>query len=81
MIREVSDKSGIARARFTVAVSDDPTFARAEIVTAGDSPALTVPPAAIVIFAGIEKVFVVENGKAVEYFEYYDTAQVHAAVA
>jgi RND family efflux transporter MFP subunit len=44
------------------------SFARAEIVTAGDSPALTVPPAAIVTFAGIEKVFVVEDGKAVEKF-------------
>jgi multidrug efflux pump subunit AcrA (membrane-fusion protein) len=43
-------------------------FARAQIVTAGDSSALTIHPSALVTFAGIEKVFVVEGGKALEKF-------------
>lgn len=41
-------------------------FVRAEIVTNQTSTAVTVPPTAIVTFAGIDKVLVVENGKAVE---------------
>lgn len=41
-------------------------FARAEIVTLGDQPATTVPMEALVTFAGIEKVFLVEDGKAIE---------------
>jgi len=42
------------------------SFARAEIVTNDNSTALTVPSKAVVIFAGIEKVITVQNGKAVE---------------
>jgi RND family efflux transporter MFP subunit len=41
------------------------TFARADIVTAND-PAIVVPQEAIVMFAGIEKVLLVKNGKASE---------------
>lgn len=41
-------------------------FVRAEIITSDDRKSLSVPADAIVSFAGIEKVFVVENGKAVE---------------
>ena len=41
-------------------------FARAGIVTTGDVPALTIPGEALVTFAGIEKVFVVQDGLAVE---------------
>jgi RND family efflux transporter MFP subunit len=41
-------------------------FARAEIVTSTDQPALFVPAQAIVVFAGIEKVITVQDGKAVE---------------
>ena len=41
-------------------------FVRAEIVTDQTSSAATVPPSAIVTFAGIEKVITVEGGKAVE---------------
>jgi len=41
-------------------------FARAEIVTSTDQPALFVPAPAIVVFAGIEKVITVKDGKAVE---------------
>jgi RND family efflux transporter MFP subunit len=43
-------------------------FAQAEIVTAGEIPALTIPTNALVTFAGVEKVFVVESGKAAEKF-------------
>ena len=42
------------------------SFARAEIVTNDAKMALTVPNNAIVTFAGIEKVIVVQNGKALE---------------
>ena len=42
------------------------SFARADIVTSDSSMAVTVPSNAIVTFAGIEKVIVVQNGKAVE---------------
>jgi RND family efflux transporter MFP subunit len=41
-------------------------FVRAEIVTDQTSTAVTVPPGAIVTFAGIDKVILIENGKAVE---------------
>jgi len=41
-------------------------FVRAEIVTNQTSTAITVPANAIVTFAGIDKVLVVENGKATE---------------
>ena len=41
-------------------------FVRAEIVTDQTSTAVTVPTTAIVTFAGIDKVMVVENGKAME---------------
>jgi len=41
-------------------------FARAEIVTNDTSMAVTVPTKAVVTFAGIEKVIVVQNGKALE---------------
>jgi multidrug efflux pump subunit AcrA (membrane-fusion protein) len=41
-------------------------FARAEIVTNDSKMAVTVPNNAIVTFAGIEKVLVVQNGKALE---------------
>jgi len=41
-------------------------FARAEIVVESGQPALTVPPDALAVFAGVEKVFLEEGGKAVE---------------
>jgi RND family efflux transporter MFP subunit len=41
-------------------------FARAEVIVAADQPALFVPASAIVIFAGIEKVLTVREGRAVE---------------
>jgi len=41
-------------------------FARAEIVTHTDQPAVLVPASAIVTFAGIERVITVQDGKAVE---------------
>ena len=41
-------------------------FARAEIVTDDAKMAVTVPTNSIVTFAGIEKVLVVQNGKAME---------------
>lgn len=41
-------------------------FARAEIVTDDAKMAVTVPTNSIVTFAGIEKVIVVQNGKALE---------------
>jgi len=42
------------------------SFARAEIVSDDNSSALTVPATAIVTFAGIDKVILVQDGKAVE---------------
>lgn len=42
------------------------SFAHAEIVTNDAKMAVTVPNSAIVTFAGIEKVIVVQNGKALE---------------
>jgi membrane fusion protein, multidrug efflux system len=41
-------------------------FARAEIVIDDDAMAVTIPTKSIVTFAGIEKVVVVQNGKALE---------------
>lgn len=41
-------------------------FARAEIVVEADRTALLVPGAAIVTFAGVERVFVVSDGRAAE---------------
>lgn len=42
------------------------SFARADIVTSDTAQAVTVPSNAIITFAGIEKVIVVQNGKALE---------------
>lgn len=42
------------------------SFARAEIITSADLPVVFVPAAAIAQFAGIEKVFLVREGRAVE---------------
>jgi RND family efflux transporter MFP subunit len=41
-------------------------FARAEIVTVAEEPAVLVPASAVVTFAGIEKVLTVRDGRAVE---------------
>lgn len=41
-------------------------FVKAEIVTNQTASAVTVPPNAIVTFAGIDKVILIENGKALE---------------
>jgi RND family efflux transporter MFP subunit len=41
-------------------------FVRAEMITATDKTAVFVPASALVTFAGIEKVFVAENGKSLE---------------
>jgi RND family efflux transporter MFP subunit len=41
-------------------------FARADIVVAADQPTVFVPVSAIVVFAGIEKVLTVQDGRAVE---------------
>ena len=41
-------------------------FAKADIVLAGDLRVVTVPAAAIVTFAGVEKVLTVDQGRAVE---------------
>lgn len=42
------------------------SFARAEIVVEADRTAVTVPASTVVTFAGLEKVFGVKDGKAVE---------------
>ena len=42
------------------------SFAKAEIVTDSDTMALAVPVNSIVTFAGIDKVILIQNGKAVE---------------
>ena len=41
-------------------------FVRAEIVVAEKQPPLVIPRAALVTFAGIEKVFLAQSGKAAE---------------
>ncbi len=40
-------------------------FARGRIVIEDDDPAITVPPDAIASFAGVDRVFIVEDGEAV----------------
>jgi len=42
------------------------SFARAEIVLSADQPVILVPAPAIITFAGIEKVIIVKEGRAVE---------------
>ncbi|HKC25129.1 MAG TPA: efflux RND transporter periplasmic adaptor subunit [Thermoanaerobaculia bacterium] len=42
------------------------SFARAEIATDPGAPAVAVPASAVVVFAGLEKVITVKDGKAVE---------------
>jgi RND family efflux transporter MFP subunit len=42
------------------------SFARTEILVQSKSPAVTVAPEAIVVFAGLEKAFTVQGGKALE---------------
>ncbi|MFM8471067.1 MAG: efflux RND transporter periplasmic adaptor subunit, partial [Limisphaerales bacterium] len=42
------------------------TFSRADIVLAEAEPAVAVPKDALITFAGIEKIFLVKEGKAVE---------------
>jgi RND family efflux transporter MFP subunit len=42
------------------------SFARAEIVTDSGQPVLTVPAGAIIVFAGVEKVLVVRDGRTAE---------------
>lgn len=41
-------------------------FAKSQLITSANAPAVMVPQRAIVTAAGLSKVFVVENGKAVE---------------
>jgi RND family efflux transporter MFP subunit len=41
-------------------------FAKAQLITAKDAPALMVPQRAVVAAAGLTKVFVIENGSAIE---------------
>jgi RND family efflux transporter MFP subunit len=41
-------------------------FARVEVVTQVDQPMVTVPASAVVVFAGVEKVMSVKDGKSVE---------------
>jgi RND family efflux transporter MFP subunit len=41
-------------------------FARADIVINENAPAIFVPASAVVNFAGLQKIFVIESGKAVE---------------
>jgi RND family efflux transporter MFP subunit len=41
-------------------------FARAEIVTEAGQPVVTVPASAVIVFAGVEKVLVVREGKTAE---------------
>ena len=42
------------------------SFARAEIVSNDNAPALSVPATAIISFAGVDKVILVQDGKALE---------------
>jgi RND family efflux transporter MFP subunit len=41
-------------------------FAKSRLITSANSPAVMVPQSAVVTVAGLSKVFVIENGKAVE---------------
>ncbi len=54
---EVPNERGVLRAG---------AFARAEIVTEAAQPVVTVPTSALVVFAGVEKVLVVRDGKTAE---------------
>jgi len=54
---EVPNPSGVLRPG---------SFARAEIVTTSDLPTIFVPVASIVTFAGMDRVFTVREGRAVE---------------
>jgi membrane fusion protein, multidrug efflux system len=54
---EVPNQSGVLRPG---------SFSRAEIVVAADQPAIFVPTSSIVVFAGIEKVLTIKEGKALE---------------
>ena len=42
------------------------SFARVEIVTDTGQPVVTVPASAIIVFAGVEKVLVVREGRTAE---------------
>jgi RND family efflux transporter MFP subunit len=42
------------------------SFAKATIQTSSNNSAITVPPAAVVTFAGIQKVFTIKDGRAIE---------------
>ena len=42
------------------------SFAKAEIVVGTDQPAVFVPPSSVVVFAGIEKVLSVKDGRSIE---------------
>jgi RND family efflux transporter MFP subunit len=42
------------------------SFAKASVQTSSNNSAITVPPSAVVTFAGIQKVFTVKDGKAIE---------------
>jgi RND family efflux transporter MFP subunit len=54
---EIPNERGVLRAG---------AFARAEIVTEAAQPIVTVPAAALIVFAGVEKVLVVRDGKTAE---------------
>jgi multidrug efflux pump subunit AcrA (membrane-fusion protein) len=42
------------------------SFARVEIVTDAGQPVVTVPASAIIVFAGVEKVLIVREGRTAE---------------
>jgi RND family efflux transporter MFP subunit len=42
------------------------SFAKATIQTSSNNSAITVPPAAVVTFAGIQKVYTIKDGRAIE---------------
>ncbi|HEY7159751.1 MAG TPA: efflux RND transporter periplasmic adaptor subunit, partial [Acidobacteriota bacterium] len=42
------------------------SFAKAEVIVASEQPAVLVPKTAIVTFAGLDKVIVVENNQTLE---------------
>ena len=54
---EVPNERGLLRAG---------AFARAEIVTEAAQPVVTVPASALLVFAGVEKVIVVREGRTAE---------------
>jgi len=55
-----------AEVRNTTGVLRPGAFARAAVVTGAAQPVVTVPASALVVFAGLEKVLIVRDGKAVE---------------